>query len=240
MKTIDLITDMEIRRAAERGHADHGWLNSFHTFSFADYYDRLYMGFRSLRVINEDRVAPGQGFGSHPHEDMEILSYVLEGQLAHKDSMGHASVIKAGEVQKITAGEGIMHSEFNGSDKEPVHFYQIWISPKKTGLKPSYHDAVLPLPNSAEPLFLIGAPPGAGGLVDLYQDAYVFRGVLDPQKFCSYLTQRGRGVWVQMLRGSMSVAGELLQAGDGACVEQEGALAFLAREKSEFLLFDLA
>ncbi|MEI6438400.1 MAG: pirin family protein [Candidatus Omnitrophota bacterium] len=229
-----------IRPARERGHADHGWLDTWHTFSFADYYDHRHMGFRSLRVINDDRVTPGEGFGTHPHQNMEIFTYVVEGALAHKDSMGHASTIKAGEVQKITAGRGITHSEFNASDKQPVHLYQIWIQPDKNGLVPSYKEVALPEPDPEVPLFLIGAPPGKGGLVDFHQDVLIFRGVLTKGQKVPYAIKPGRGLWVQIVKGCVRIGEHSLRAGDGASLEAAAEIMVMAAEPAEFLLFDLA
>ncbi|OGX27624.1 MAG: quercetin 2,3-dioxygenase [Omnitrophica WOR_2 bacterium RIFCSPHIGHO2_01_FULL_48_9] len=230
---------VRLRPAAARGHADHGWLKSDHTFSFADYYDPSQMGFRTLRVINEDRVAPGQGFGMHPHRDMEILTYVVEGALAHKDSMGHQSTIKPGDVQKITAGQGIEHSEFNASKKEPVHLLQIWIVPSKKGLPPSYQEFSLATPDAKHSLFLVGSPQGDKNILQFNQDVYVYRGVLKKNAQCSHVLQAGRGVWVQLVKGSCALNGHPLSAGDGAALENQPDLMFKAATDCEFLLFDM-
>jgi quercetin 2,3-dioxygenase len=233
---------IQIRRAKERGHANHGWLDTYHTFSFADYYDRKFMGFRSLRVINEDRVEPGYGFPAHPHRDMEIITYVLEGSLEHHDSMGTGSVIRPGEVQKMSAGTGVRHSEFNHSHKDPVHLYQIWIEPEKTGLKPMYEQKAIPQEEKKGKLRLIASPRGGngGGPVKLYQDAELFAAELDAGQQVEHTLAEGRYAWVQVVRGSVNVNGQELKAGDGAAVAQEPALRIEgAVDLSEVLLFDL-
>jgi len=217
-----------VRKAKDRGHAQHGWLDSYHTFSFADYFDPAHMGFRTLRVINEDRVAPGEGFGTHPHRDMEILTYVIEGQLKHRDSMGHEALIKAGDVQKITAGTGITHSEFNASDSEEVHLLQIWIVPERTGLKPSYQETTL-----KDDKGLAALP------VKFNQDVAVYRGKLEAGKNLEHAMGAGRGGWVHMVEGGLTLNGKPLVAGDGAAVEGEAKLNFSSKTKAEFLLFDL-
>ncbi len=197
------------------------------------------MQFRSLRVINEDRVAPGQGFGTHPHRDMEIFTYVIDGALAHKDSMGHASSLKAGQVQKITAGTGISHSEFNGSDKDPVHLLQIWILPKKRGLSPSYEEYTLALPDEKNPLLLMGSPTGGKNVVKFNQDVFVYRGVLKAGQSAQYSLKFTHGAWVQMIKGKLTVNDTLLSSGDGAAIEHENTLSFKAQQDAQFLLFDL-
>ena len=233
-------SNIRIRPAAERGHADHGWLNSYHTFSFAGYQDPAHMGFRALRVINEDRVDPGMGFGAHPHQDMEIFSYVIEGSLTHKDSMGHESTIKAGDVQKITAGTGIIHSEFNGSKKEKVHFLQIWILPEKVGLKPSYQEYSLALSDQAPPVSLIGSPKGGKNVIQFNQDVYIYKGTLTQGKTYSYELKPGRGVWLQVIKGKLTVSEQELSAGDGAAIENLNEIIITAQNTLEFLLMDLA
>jgi len=219
-----------IRKSQDRGHASHGWLDSYHSFSFADYHDPKWMGFRSLRVINEDRVAAAQGFGSHPHRDMEIITYVLSGQLKHKDSMGHEGLIKAGEVQKMSAGTGVVHSEFNASSKEEVHLLQIWILPDTKDLKPAYEQDLLP---DDQQNSLIAFP------VSIHQDAKLFRGRLSKGHEMVHKINKGRGVWVQVISGSLSVNAETLKEGDAAIIENEQKAQFIANSKSEFLLFDL-
>jgi redox-sensitive bicupin YhaK (pirin superfamily) len=219
-----------IRRSQDRGHAQHGWLDSYHSFSFADYYDEKWMGFRSLRVINEDRVAPAQGFGSHPHRDMEIITYVLSGQLKHKDSMGNEGIIKPGEIQKMSAGTGVVHSEFNASSKEEVHLLQIWIVPDAKGLEPAYEQDLLPKDQQDS---LVILP------VTIHQDAKVFRGRLSKGHELIHKLNKGRGVWVQMITGSLSINANPLEAGDAVFIENEESLQLTSKSKSEFLLFDL-
>lgn len=233
---------IQVRRAKERGHANHGWLDTYHTFSFADYYDPRFMGFRSLRVINEDWVKPGYGFPTHPHRDMEIITYVLEGSLEHKDSMGTGSVIRPGEVQKMSAGTGVRHSEFNHSDKEPVHLYQIWIMPEKEGIKPMYEQKTIPAEERTGKLRLIASPNGNGnGAVKLYQNAELFTTELGASESVEYQLAPGRYAWVQVARGSVLLNGQELKAGDGAAVAQETALQLAAgKDGAEALLFDLA
>ncbi|HET6936047.1 MAG TPA: pirin family protein [Candidatus Angelobacter sp.] len=233
---------IQVRRAKERGHANHGWLDTYHTFSFADYYDPRFMGFRSLRVINEDWVKPGYGFPTHPHRDMEIITYVLEGSLEHKDSMGTGSVIRPGEVQKMSAGTGVRHSEFNHSDKEPVHLYQIWIMPEKEGIKPMYEQKTIPAQERTGKLRLIASPNGNGnGAVKLYQDAELFTTELAAGDSVEHQLTPGRYAWVQVARGSILLNGQELKAGDGAAVAQETALQLAAgKDGAEALLFDLA
>ncbi len=228
-----------VRPSDERGHAQHGWLDSYFTFSFAEYYDPAHMGFRSLRVINEDRVEAGMGFDTHPHRDMEIFTYVIEGALKHKDSMGHESTLKAGQVQKITAGTGIRHSEFNASAKEKVHLLQIWIEPQEKGLKPSYQEYSLALANEKNPLLLMGSPQGGNNVVQFNQDVYVYRGVLKEGKSVPYKINSGRGLWLQIVRGEIKLNGHTLRDGDGASVENVKEITLNASKNSEFLLFDL-
>lgn len=228
-----------VRPAQERGHADHGWLNTYHSFSFADYFDPKHMGFRSLRVINDDVVAGNTGFGMHPHRDMEILTYIIKGSLRHKDSMGHESVIGPGQVQKITAGSGIRHSEFNASEREAVHLLQIWILPHTAGLTPSYEEHTLSAPDANAPLLLIGSPNGGKNVVKFNQDVYVYRGVLGKGAQADHAIASGRGVWVQMVKGEVELNGQWIKVGDGASVEGVSAITFKAVQPAEFLLFDL-
>lgn len=238
-KKVNSSQNIVLRPSNERGHSDHGWLDSYHTFSFANYYDPKHMGFRSLRVINEDRVAPGMGFGAHPHRDMEIFSYVVEGSLKHQDSMGHESTIGPGQVQKITAGRGIVHSEFNGSGKKPVHFFQIWILPHTAGLTPSYEELILSDPDPNAPLILIGSPSGGNCVVKFNQDVYVYRGVLSKGAKVEHAIATRRGVWVQMVKGSLELDDKTLNTGDGASVEGLNSVTIKSSLDSEFLLFDL-
>ncbi|QDT67820.1 Quercetin 2,3-dioxygenase [Planctomycetes bacterium MalM25] len=230
---------IRVRRAHERGQADHGWLRSQHTFSFADYRDANQMGFRSLRVMNDDRVAPGEGFGSHPHRDMEILSYVLEGRLEHRDSLGNGAVIGPGEFQRITAGSGINHSEFNPSDAEPVHFYQVWIKPRERGLPPSYEELSL-ADAPTDRLMLAASPDGRDGSLTIQQDAEVWLGRLASGVSVEHPPEPGRGVWVQVLGGSARIAGETLSTGDGVALEDETTVTIRAAGAGvDLLLFDL-
>ncbi|GFO60639.1 quercetin 2,3-dioxygenase [Geomonas silvestris] len=231
---------VRIRRAAERGHADHGWLDTYHTFSFADYYDPEQMGFRSLRVINEDRVQPGVGFPSHPHRDMEILSYVLEGELAHRDSMGNGSVIRPGEIQRMSAGTGITHSEFNPSRKSGVHFLQIWILPATPGITPGYEQKAFSAAEKEGVLRLIASPDGRDGSVSIHQDAHLFTTLLEPGSELGHPLQKGRHAWVQVVSGEVLVNGHLLRGSDGAALSGEELVLLTGRQKGEVLLFDLA
>ena len=238
MKTTE--TTLNIRRANERGHADHGWLNSHHTFSFANYYDPAHMGFRSLRVINDDRVAPGGGFGTHPHRDMEIFSYVLEGALQHKDSIGNGSVLKPGQIQLMSAGSGVAHSEFNPSEAEPLHFLQIWIQPRARGLTPSYTEW-LPKPEQASaPKVLVISPDGRENSAVIHQDAEIYRIRLQPGQTVTHELKPGRGAWLQIAEGGLTLNGATLETGDGASTEEPGTLTLTATQPTEALLFDLA
>jgi len=227
-----------IRRARDRGHFDHGWLNTFHTFSFADYHDPAHMGFRSLRVLNDDRVAPGQGFGEHRHRDMEIVSYVLEGALAHKDSMGNSGVIRPGDVQKMSAGTGVQHSEFNGSRSEPVHFLQIWIVPEVRGIAPAYEQKTFPPETRRGKLRLIGSRDGRDGSVTIRQDVDAYASVLEDGQDVRHALAPGRSAWLHVAEGELELNGNRLEEGDGAAVENERELA-IAGKGAEFLLFDL-
>jgi redox-sensitive bicupin YhaK (pirin superfamily) len=229
-----------VRKAADRGHANHGWLDSFHTFSFADYYDPAEMGFGTLRVINEDRVAPGMGFGKHPHRDMEIISYVLEGALEHKDSLGTGSVIRPGDVQRMSAGTGVSHSEFNASPDELVHFLQIWIEPNRRGVAPGYEQKNFSPAEKKGRLRLIVSPDGADGSVQIHQDARVYAGVLDGEDSATYGLEDGRSAYLHVARGTIQVNGTALQAGDGAKITGEPTLRLAQGAGAEVLLFDMA
>jgi len=229
-----------IRKADERGQADHGWLDTRHTCSFANYHDPKFMGFRSLRVINEDRVQPGQGFGTHGHSDMEIISYVLEGGLQHRDSMGTGSVIRPGDVQRMSAGSGVQHSEFNASRTEPVHFYQIWVVPERRGIKPEYEQKAFPVEERRNVLRLIASPDGAQGSLTIHQDARLYAATLTPGKELGHPLARDRFSWVQVTRGRVRFNGHELRDGDGASVSQEPELKLSAEKGGEILLFDLA
>ena len=230
---------MVLRPARERGHADHGWLNSAHSFSFADYYDPAHMGFRALRVINEDVVRPGTGFGMHGHRDMEIISYVIRGTLAHEDTMGGKGVLRRGDVQYMSAGTGIRHSEFNGSSSEDVHFLQLWILPPRQGGPPSYRQESIPDQDKLNTLKLIAAPDGAGGVLVCHRDIRVFAGLLEPGAAVSHRLESGRGAWIQLVSGSLDVDGLTMTAGDGVAIEETGAIGITAQARSELLLFDL-
>ncbi|MBI2805968.1 MAG: pirin family protein [Planctomycetes bacterium] len=231
---------IQVRKARERGHFDHGWLNTYHTFSFADYHDPAHMGFKSLRVINEDRVQPGQGFGTHGHRDMEIITCVLEGALEHKDSLGNGSIIKPGELQRMSAGTGIQHSEFNPSDAESVHLYQIWLLPNKRGVSPSYQQRAFSDDEKAGRWCLVASPDGADNSLIIQQDARLHLSSLRPGQAVSHQLVAGRSAWVQVLRGTVALNGELLAAGDGAAVSDEKHLGVECQGESEVMLFDLA
>jgi redox-sensitive bicupin YhaK (pirin superfamily) len=231
---------IRIRKAGERGHFDHGWLDTYHTFSFARYYDPRHMGFRALRVINDDRIAPGRGFGTHGHEDMEIVTYVLDGALAHRDSLGTGSTIRPGELQRMTAGTGITHSEFNPSDTEPVHLYQIWLLPEREGLQPSYEQKAFPAQERRNRLRLVASPDGRDGSLSIRQDARLFLAALDGDREVLHELAPGRHAWLQLLRGGISLNGLALVAGDGAAVSEESELTIRGDGSSEVLLFDLA
>ena len=231
---------LTVRRASDRGHADHGWLNSYHTFSFADYFDPAHMGFRSLRVINDDTVDGGQGFGTHGHRDMEIVSYVLDGRLEHKDSMGTGSVLKPGDVQRMSAGTGVRHSEFNGSQTEPVHFLQIWIVPNKQGVAPSYEEKHFDEASRRGQLRLIASPDGAEGSVRLHADARIRAALLRAGDSLDYVVPPGRHTWVHVARGDLNIQGQRLTAGDAVSTSDETTLKFEAAQDTEVLLFDLA
>ena len=229
-----------IRLSQERGHANYGWLNSYHSFSFANYYDPAHMGFRSLRVINEDRIKGGRGFGTHSHRDMEIISYVLEGALEHKDTIGNTALIKPGEVQRMSAGTGIAHSEYNYSATENAHFLQIWILPDRRGLTPSYEQKFFPEAEKSNHLRVIVSPDGRDGSVTIHQDTYIYVTNLDAGKSVVYSTSGDRYLWVQVTRGRLNLDDRLLVAGDGAAVTQAESIELAAIENSEILLFDLA
>ena len=230
---------LTLRPSAERGHANHGWLDSHHSFSFADYYDEAHMGFGPLRVINEDRVKPGMGFGTHGHRDMEILSYVLDGELSHRDDIGNGSVIVPGDVQRMSAGRGVRHSEFNPSRERPVHFLQIWILPAQTGIPASYEQAHVDAAKKRGTLALIAAPVGEGGAVALHQDARVYAGLFDPGESASLTLQSGRRAYVHVARGEVAVNGTRLGPGDAAMLENEASLALADGKGAEVLVFDL-
>jgi hypothetical protein len=229
-----------VRKSDDRGVGRHGWLTTRHTFSFANYYDPKFMGFRTLRVINEDTVAPGRGFGAHRHEDMEIVSIVMSGALAHRDSTGGEGVLRRGEVQRMSAGIGVVHSEFNASDTEPVHFFQIWIEPAEYGIAPGHEQKVFPDEERRGRLRIVVAPGREDGALDIHQDARVYSAILDDGARVEHVLAAGRGAWIQVARGGVSVNGVALNEGDGAAIENETSLAIVANGPSEILLFDLA
>ena len=229
----------EVRLGKDRGHANHGWLDSFHSFSFADYYDPQHMGFGPLRVINEDRVNPGMGFGTHGHRDMEIISYVLEGSLEHKDSMGNGSVIRPGNVQRMSAGTGVRHSEYNPSRSERVHFLQIWIEPDQRGVAPSYEEIRVDDEAKRGKLRLIASPDGAEGSVRIHQDARLYAALLDGADAVAHALAPGRRGYVHVVRGAVTVNGQSLGAGDALKLEKVGDIALEQGAQAEVLLFDL-
>jgi redox-sensitive bicupin YhaK (pirin superfamily) len=229
----------EIRRADERGFADHGWLKSFHSFSFANYYDPRNMGFGPLRVINEDRVAGGGGFGSHPHNDMEIISYVLSGGLEHKDSMGTGSVIRPGDVQRMSAGTGVVHSEYNLSKDDPVHFLQIWIIPDTQGIPPGYEQKVFADEDKRGKLCVVSSPDGRDGSITIHQDALIFSALVDGGESVQHEIAEGRQAYVHVARGKVVVNGEALNPGDALKIREERSVTIEQGEQAEVLLFDL-
>ena len=232
---------LTVRRSSDRGHAQHGWLDSYHTFSFADYHDPAHMGFRSLRVINEDRVAPGRGFGAHAHRDMEIISYVLSGSLAHKDSMGHQETLGPNEVQRMSAGTGVVHSEFNGSKTEPVHFLQIWIQPASSGTPSSYEQFKFEPAEKHGRLRLMASPTGGDGVARINQDAKVYVSVVEKGRELEYMLESTRHGWLHVISGEVTVNGTELKAGDAVAISNEDKLVIKGIEAaSEIMLFDLA
>lgn len=230
---------LAVRKAEERGHANHGWLDTWHTFSFADYYDPREMGFGPLRVINDDTVQPGQGFGTHGHRDMEIITYVMEGALEHKDSMGNGSIIRPGNVQRMSAGTGVQHSEFNPSRDERVHFLQIWIEPNVRGVKPGYEEKEFGIQDREGKLRLIASPDGRDGSVTIHQDAYVYAGILDAGDSVRQPLKKGRRAYVHVARGALTVNGEQLKTGDGARITGAAEVTLNDGKGGEVLLFDL-
>ena len=231
---------IQVRKAQERGHFDHGWLDTYHTFSFADYQDSAHMGFRNLRVINEDVVAPGMGFPTHSHRDMEIITYVLEGAVEHKDSMGNTGIIRPGDVQRMSAGTGVTHSEFNPSKKEPLHLLQIWIFPEKNGQDPSYEQKSFSDAQKKGKFALVASPDGAQGSVTVHQDVRLFAAVLKKGEGAALSLKSGRHAWAQVARGAVTLNEKDLNTSDGAAISGETILEFTAKKDSEILLFDLA
>ncbi len=230
---------LAIRHAAERGHANHGWLDSYHTFSFGSYYDPEHMGFSNLRVINDDTVSPGGGFATHGHNDMEIISYVLEGALAHEDSMGNGSVIRPGDVQRMSAGTGVTHSEFNASGDNPVHFLQIWILPERTGLKPSYEQTTFSDDEKRGRLRLIGSRDGRDGSVTIHQDVELYASRLGKGESISHDLAVNRKGWIHVVNGAVVLNGKRLQTGDGAAIEGPATIDLTGDSDLELLLFDM-
>ncbi|MFQ1061805.1 pirin family protein [Bordetella trematum] len=230
---------LTLRPAAARGHANHGWLDTHHTFSFANYYDPAHMGFGPLRVINDDRIAAGRGFGTHGHRDMEIITYVLEGAVAHKDSMGTGSVIRPGDVQRMSAGRGVLHSEFNPQPDAPTHMLQIWIEPDVTGIEPEYDQKTFDEASKRGRLCLVASPDGAQGSMRLHQDVRLYAGLFDGQEQAELPLAAGRRAWVHLARGRLTVNGQVLNAGDGLAVQAESRLQLSAGQAADVLVFDL-
>jgi len=231
---------LSIRRGKDRGHANHGWLDSHHTFSFANYYDPEHMGFRSLRVINDDRVTAGAGFPTHGHRDMEIISYVVEGGLEHRDSMGNGSIIRPGDVQRMTAGTGVTHSEFNASKSAPLRFLQIWIIPGRRGLEPGYEQKHFESSERTNRLRLVASGDGRDGSVTVHQDVAIYASTLEAGQSLEHTVVDGRHAWLQVVNGSLNVAGHALEEGDGLSLSQPGLLDIRAVRDAELLLFDLS
>eukprot|EP01037_Dinobryon_pediforme_P006811 gene6811-6885_t len=231
---------LTVRKSQDRGHADHGWLNSFHSFSFAGYYDPAHMGFGNLRVINEDRIAPGTGFGTHGHRDMEIISYVLSGELAHKDSMGNVKGIPPGDVQRMSAGTGVQHSEFNHAAGQTTHFLQIWIEPNVRGIPPSYEQKTFAESEKRGALRLVASPDGAQGSVKIYADAALYAGLLDGDESATLALNPARKTYVHLVRGALSANGQALSGGDALLMEKETTLSLTDGHDAEVLVFDLA
>ena len=229
---------MNIRKSGERGHANHGWLDSYHTFSFADYYDPKHTNFRALRVINEDFIAPGMGFGTHPHSDMEIITYIVKGALQHRDSMGNSAVMRAGDIQRISAGSGIMHSEFNASKSEPVHLLQIWLVPDQKGVEPGYVENSFAKAERGT-LHLATSKTGRDGSIPIHQDADLYFSKLDAGQKTGLALRPGRHAWLQLIEGELDANGSRLKAGDAAGFSQTDALKLSAVDSAHFLLFDL-
>jgi redox-sensitive bicupin YhaK (pirin superfamily) len=231
---------IRIRRSSERGHANHGWLETYHTFSFADYHDADFMGFRDLRVLNQDRVAPGEGFPRHGHRDMEIVSYVLEGALEHKDSLGNGSQMRPGEVQLMSAGTGVMHSEYNASRKDPLHFLQMWILPASESTKPRYEQKMFAESERRGRLRLVVAPDGADGALTIGQDVRLFAGLLDGAERIQHALPDGRDAWLHVARGRLALNGQALGPGDGAAIVDERTLTLEKGDGAELVLWELA
>jgi len=231
---------LTLRKSQDRGYADHGWLKSFHSFSFADYYDPQHMGWGNLRVINEDRIAPGTGFGTHGHRDMEIISYVLSGELAHKDNMGNGRSIPPGDVQRMSAGRGVMHSEYNHAPQDTTHFFQIWIEPNVRGIPPGYEQKTFAAPEKRGTLRLVASPDGAQGSVTIHADARLYAGLFDGDESATLPLDPARKGYVHLVRGELEVNGQRLATGDAALIAHENQLALSAGRNAEVLVFDLS
>jgi redox-sensitive bicupin YhaK (pirin superfamily) len=231
---------LSIRKSQDRGYADHGWLRSHHSFSFAGYYDPQHMGWGNLRVINEDRIAPGTGFGTHGHRDMEIISYVVSGALAHQDNMGNGTAIPPGDVQRMSAGRGVMHSEFNHAPKEETHFFQIWIEPNQTGIDPGYEQKTFATADKRGCLLLVAAPDGAQGSVIIHADAALYAGLFDGDESATLTLNPARKAYVHLVRGALSVNGQTLHTGDAALLANESSLSLRDGKDAEVLVFDLS
>jgi quercetin 2,3-dioxygenase len=240
IQTVEGLTMITIRKAEDRGHADHGWLNSYHTFSFANYYDPKHTHFRALRVINEDRIAPLGGFPTHPHRDMEIISYVISGSLAHKDSLGNVEMIGPGGVQRFSAGTGIAHSEFNPSNAEPAHFLQIWLFPETEGLPPSYEQKTFTPESQQQQWRALANRDATDGAVKIHQDAAILTTRLEPGEQRNYPLAPNRHAWIQVMQGEVSVNDQALSAGDAIAISEETAIVLIASQPAEVMLFDLA
>jgi quercetin 2,3-dioxygenase len=247
IKAIDLMPDkpyiylmITLRKSQDRGYADHGWLKSYHSFSFAGYHDAAQMGWGNLRVINEDRIAPGTGFGTHGHKDMEIISYVLSGSIGHKDNVGNSASIPPGDVQRMSAGKGILHSEFNHAPQEETHFFQIWIEPNVMGIEPGYEQKTVPTAEKQGVLKLVAAPEGEGASIRLHADARIYAGLFDGSQHATLALDPARKAYVHLVRGSLSVNGQVLQGGDAAKIQDESSLSLNAAADAEVLVFDLA
>jgi redox-sensitive bicupin YhaK (pirin superfamily) len=231
---------LKLRKSAERGYADHGWLKSYHSFSFADYYDPNYMGWGNLRVINEDRIDPDTGFGKHSHRNMEIISYVLSGELAHQDSMGNINAIPAGDVQRMSAGSGVTHSEFNHAEGRPTHFLQIWIEPTVQGIRPSYEQKTIPAAEKQGVLRLVASPTGEQDSVVIHADAKLYAGLFDDHETTALMLNPDRKAYAHLIRGELKVNGQKLNTGDALLLEQESQIRITDAKQAEVLVFDLA
>lgn len=228
-----------VRRASERGHANYGWLDTWHTFSFSTYHDPQHMRFRNLRVMNEDFVAPGQGFGTHPHQDMEIVTYVLQGALEHRDSMGNGEVLRPGEFQRMSAGTGITHSEFNPSAVEATHLYQIWLLPERRGIEPSYEQKKFEFSERTNQLRLVASPTGESGSLTIHTQAKIYLGTIEPSRLARLVIESGKHIWLQVLSGTGVVGEHSLESGDGIALSEETLLEYQATSTSEILVFEL-